>query len=128
MLKRTASSALGALRRLSSDSSRLFSTTGSAYPIIDHTFDAIVVGAGKYHTPGQPAVPRCGQRREVVSQVGTRILTHPKTLTPPSHFLCDYYLQVAPAFAQQWVCPKGASTLRKQCSPAMALSRREAGH
>ena len=45
MLKRTAVSALGALRRLTPDSARLFSSR--SYPIVDHTFDAIVVGAGE---------------------------------------------------------------------------------
>lgn len=28
------------------EASRAFSTTGKAYPIIDHTYDALVVGAG----------------------------------------------------------------------------------
>ena len=51
MLKRTASSALGALRRLSKDSSRLFSTgVGSKYTVIEHEFDAIVVGAGEWRS------------------------------------------------------------------------------
>ena len=61
MLKRGAASALGALRRLSNDSSRLFSTAGGAYPVIDHTFDAIVVGAGnlgrKFRVAAQSGAP-----------------------------------------------------------------------
>lgn len=47
MLRKGAVGALGALARLgstSSSTSRLFSS--NTYPIIDHTFDAIVVGAG----------------------------------------------------------------------------------
>lgn len=44
MLRRTANSALGALQRLGGSQRGLFSS--QAYPVIDHTFDAIVVGAG----------------------------------------------------------------------------------
>lgn len=45
MLRKGALGALSALRRLTPDSARLFSTQGS-YQIIDHSYDAIVVGAG----------------------------------------------------------------------------------
>jgi cation diffusion facilitator CzcD-associated flavoprotein CzcO len=48
MLRRTAATAL---RRLmlgpgGYEGCRRLSTAGSAYPVVDHTFDAIVVGAG----------------------------------------------------------------------------------
>lgn len=46
MLRKGAVSAANKLLRLSNAQSRLFATTGQAYPIIDHTYDAIVVGAG----------------------------------------------------------------------------------
>lgn len=50
MWRRSASQACQALLRSVSNrgaqSSRGFGTSGQAYPIIDHTYDAIVVGAG----------------------------------------------------------------------------------
>ena len=86
MLKRGAASAIGALRRLSNDSSRLFSTAGGAYPVIDHTFDAIVVGAGNF-----------GRMFRVAALPGA-----PQSLTAPwvSYWTCT--LQEALACAPQW--------------------------
>ncbi|PRW57058.1 succinate dehydrogenase [ubiquinone] flavo mitochondrial [Chlorella sorokiniana] len=46
MLRRTATGALGALRRLGQDSRLLSTSTSGGYKLIDHEFDAIVVGAG----------------------------------------------------------------------------------
>ena len=52
MASRRGLSALGALLRraggggMGGQRAAAFSTAGQAYPIIDHTFDAIVVGAG----------------------------------------------------------------------------------
>ncbi|GAB4819063.1 hypothetical protein N2152v2_006109 [Parachlorella kessleri] len=48
MFRRSATSALGRFLKSvnSAESQRLFSTGGKAYPIVDHTFDSIVVGAG----------------------------------------------------------------------------------
>ena len=48
MLRRTAASALRRLLQGSGEVAgpRAYSTSGKSYPIIDHTFDAIVVGAG----------------------------------------------------------------------------------
>jgi hypothetical protein len=48
MLRRQAASALRRLLDAAgpSEGVRALSTSGKAYPIIDHTFDAIVVGAG----------------------------------------------------------------------------------
>lgn len=37
---------LGSLSQLAEATNRLFSTTNKAYPVIDHQYDAIVVGAG----------------------------------------------------------------------------------
>ena len=51
MLRRTATGALGALRRLGQDSRLLSTSTSGGYKLIDHEFDAIVVGAGE----GRPA-------------------------------------------------------------------------
>lgn len=46
--RRNAASALNSLLKSTSTTatSRSFATAGQSYPIIDHTFDAIVVGAG----------------------------------------------------------------------------------
>lgn len=86
MLKRSAASALGALRRLSNDSSRLFSTAGGAYPVIDHTFDAIVVGAGNL-----------GRKVSCGRPIG-------RTPKPdsPLRVVLDLRLQEALACAPQW--------------------------
>lgn len=47
MFARRAGSALWrAFEARSQAGARLLSTNGNAYPIIDHTYDAIVVGAG----------------------------------------------------------------------------------
>ena len=48
MWRRQASSALQSLFKGTSTSAgaRCFGTAGQSYPIIDHTFDALVVGAG----------------------------------------------------------------------------------
>lgn len=64
MLRRSAASALGALRRLTPEGARLFSSGTGGYQIVDHQFDAIVVGAGGRwpETPalgGPPARPAC---------------------------------------------------------------------
>ena len=46
MLRRTATGALGALRRLGGEARLLSTSTSGGYKLIDHEFDAIVVGAG----------------------------------------------------------------------------------
>lgn len=51
MFRKGALGALSALRRLTPDSARLFSTQG-AYQVIDHSYDAIVVGAGAHGRRG----------------------------------------------------------------------------
>lgn len=56
MLRRTATGALGALRRLGHDSRLLSTSTSGGYKLIDHEFDAIVVGAGEGAAP-QAACP-----------------------------------------------------------------------
>lgn len=43
---RRAAASLGRLARPLAEGARAASTSGAAYPIVDHTFDAIVVGAG----------------------------------------------------------------------------------
>lgn len=62
MLRRTATGALGALRRLGQDARLLSTSTSGGYKLIDHEFDAIVVGAGKGGPPvAQSLVPRDAQ-------------------------------------------------------------------
>lgn len=55
MLRRTATGALGALRRLGQDSRLLSTSTSGGYKLIDHEFDAIVVGAGEGGPPAAQA-------------------------------------------------------------------------
>ena len=43
---RRAATSLGRFARPLSEGARAASTSGAAYPIVDHTFDAVVVGAG----------------------------------------------------------------------------------
>ena len=88
MFRRNATSALGRFLKSvnSAESQRLFSTGGKAYPIVDHTFDSIVVGAGGKQTAGRAAnrakhgalvllLPTTSRVCTVVSSTGPSVIT-----------------------------------------------------